>query len=91
MYFWCICGDEGDLRVLPFRHLPPLPSVALEDETATWLPHVTEAGDKWVVLTMGKGELCLEPRGFSEVSHSTPCLVERLVENYSYQEKWHDC
>ena len=26
MYFYCICGKEGDLRVLLFRHLPSHPS-----------------------------------------------------------------
>ena len=24
MYFYCICGKEGDLRVLLFRHLAPI-------------------------------------------------------------------
>ena len=27
MYFWCICGEEGDLRVLLFHHLEGLSSV----------------------------------------------------------------
>ena len=31
MYFWCICGEEGDLRILLFCHLeaPPLTPVFL--------------------------------------------------------------
>ena len=27
MYFWCICGEEGDLRVLLFRPLEAPPSI----------------------------------------------------------------
>ena len=29
MYFCCICGEEGDLRVLLFRHLLLVPSLLI--------------------------------------------------------------
>ena len=73
---------QGDTTMIPLHWKMRLPLgflMSLRQET------------NGLYCQWGKGELCLEPKGFSEVSHSIPCRVERLVENYSYQEKWHDC
>ena len=73
MYFWCICGEEGDLRVLLFHHLeaPPRPLVLLQPSpwltNVCWFPYTSQQppprGQALILRVWLQPESASNPRG----------------------------